>query len=1510
MKILVVEDDQLVAHALASVLTNQNHVVELAFDGQTAWDLIESFDYDIILLDVILPKTDGISLCRQIRSKGLRMPILLLTGCDSSHEKAIGLDAGADDYLVKPFDEEELVARIRALLRRGSLTSHPVLACGDLRLDPTSCEVTYAQEKLSLTPKEYALLELFLRNNRRVFSCGMILEHLWSYDDTPGEEAVRTHIKGLRQKLKATGAPGDLIETVYGIGYRLKPQARVKEEKGTWGLGDALNLEDGSTSSKASARLSLPLSTPQHILQGVAAVWNRFKGRVEEQVSLLEETAVAASTQKSLNQKLRKQAQKEAHTLAGSLGTFGFPLGSEVARKIEHLLKANKALSKDETTQLCDLVKQLRQEIEQNHQETLCSLPALDEQPLLLVVDRDAYRQDEPHQPTLADQIKQESGNSGLNVKIATTIEAARNQFYQENPHAILIDPSIFPPDEDSFGLLTELSQHQPPVPVIVFTEQSDFTSRLQAARCGGQFFLQKPTQIGQVLEAVKQIIQDTYNVEAKVLAVDDDPKIGAVLKTLLNPWGIEVTNVENPQCFWKILEDVKPDLLILDVEIPDINGIEICKVVRNDPAWSELPILFLTVHNDADIVNQVFSVGADDFVSKPIVGPELVTRIINRLERIKLRKHITQTYQAKATATSSYDPSQRKLLDARIQQQATVAHLGQLALSGKDLKSVMDEAVALVAQNLDVEYCKILELVPNGKMVLRAGVGWNPGLVGKAMINENTSSAGYTLFTQQPVIVEDLRTETRFSGSFLLQEHNVVSGLSVPIPKPPGSYGVLGAYSSQKRIFTQDDIHFIQSIANILSATVERQLTEQALRKAKDELELRVAERTAELIRTNERLTSELNERQRTQEELRHSQARFAGIVSIADDAIICIDSNQSITLFNQGAEKIFGFTAGEVLGQSLDILLPTRYVSTHRHYVNDFGSSTKVARRMGERREIYGRRKDGTEFPAEASISKLQLGEEIVYTVYLQDISDRKQVERMKDEFVSVVSHELRTPLTSIHGSLGMLASNLIKPESEQGKRLLQIAVDSTDRLVRLINDVLDIERIESGKVKMDKQTCNVADLIEEAVNVIQPLADKAGVNLSINSVSQDIWADPDRIVQTLTNLLSNAIKFSPLGSTVWLSAEMSNGERNDSLSPLHSPLPTPHIVFTVRDTGRGIPSDKLDSIFERFQQVDSSDSRNHDGTGLGLAICRSILQQHGGHIWVDSVLGEGSTFYFTLPILSPHLSVSSSSYRPLVLVCDDEPEIRTQLQNLLENSRYRVITVDSGEAAIVAASTEHPDVILMDLLMPGMNGWEVIAALKERVDTQNIPIIICSVCTPTSSRKPSKDFVNWVSKPLEESSLFESLRQVLINTSKRIRILLVEDDTELAEVLITLFEQHNIETFLAKTGKEAIRLSQEVNPDLLILDLVLPEGDGFAVVEWLQQHSRLYKIPLMVYSAKDLNESDRQRLNLGHTEFFQKGRVTTQEFEQRVMDLLQQITVNAGQEGSNGDKANFGG
>ena len=334
MKILVVEDDEFIVYALTDILTSQNYAVEVATDGKAAWDLIETYDYDLILLDVVLPKLDGISLCRQIRSKGLQMPILLLTGIDSSHDKAIALDAGADDYVVKPFDLEEFVARIRALLRRGATALQPVLEWGDLRLDPSSCEVTYGTQLLSLTPKEYALLELFLRNSRRVFSCGMILEHLWSYEETPQEEAVRTHIKGLRQKLKAVGAAGDSIETVYGIGYRLK-----QGEKRAGGENQKSKIKNQTSQEQT--------------LKAVAGIWEKFQGRVSEQVTLLEQAAEALN-RNSLNQQLRTSATKEAHTLAGSLGTFGFPEGSRLARQIENCLRENKKLGQAEAIALRD----------------------------------------------------------------------------------------------------------------------------------------------------------------------------------------------------------------------------------------------------------------------------------------------------------------------------------------------------------------------------------------------------------------------------------------------------------------------------------------------------------------------------------------------------------------------------------------------------------------------------------------------------------------------------------------------------------------------------------------------------------------------------------------------------------------------------------------------------------------------------------------------------------------------------------------------------------------------------------------------------------------------------------------------------------------------------------------------------------------------------------------------------------------------------------------------------
>jgi two-component system, OmpR family, sensor histidine kinase VicK len=315
--------------------------------------------------------------------------------------------------------------------------------------------------------------------------------------------------------------------------------------------------------------------------------------------------------------------------------------------------------------------------------------------------------------------------------------------------------------------------------------------------------------------------------------------------------------------------------------------------------------------------------------------------------------------------------------------------------------------------------------------------------------------------------------------------------------------------------------------------------------------------------------------------------------------------------------------------------------------------------ARRVTD--EMFWRR-DGSSFPVEYVVAPMrERGEIIGAVVTFKDITDRLAIERMKDEFISVVSHELRTPMTSIHGALGLLNSGLLDAHPHKGKRMLEIAVSNTDRLVRLINDILDLERMESSYSTTIKQTCNVGELMLQAADEMQGMAQKAGVNLSVRTVGAQLRGVPDRLIQTLTNLLSNAIKFSPEGGTIWLSGELTQnpavaqekGGLNLVSSPSllcaepgihqHSPVNL-SIVIAVKDQGRGIPADKLEIVFERFQQVDASDCRQKGGTGLGLAICRSIVQQHGGRMWVESVLGEGSTFFLSLPVLGEAVATES--------------------------------------------------------------------------------------------------------------------------------------------------------------------------------------------------------------------------------------------------------------------------
>ncbi|MBE9115941.1 GAF domain-containing protein [Lusitaniella coriacea LEGE 07157] len=426
--------------------------------------------------------------------------------------------------------------------------------------------------------------------------------------------------------------------------------------------------------------------------------------------------------------------------------------------------------------------------------------------------------------------------------------------------------------------------------------------------------------------------------------------------------------------------------------------------------------------------------------------------------------------------------------------------------------------------------------------------------------------------------------------------------------------WGLLIAHQCQSpRQWTEFESELMQQLADQIGIALSQA-------ELLENLEELVAERTAKLRQANKHLQQEINVRRKAEAALRRSEEQLRLIANGLPVLIAYVDKQQRYCFNNEAYQTWLGLSPGEISGCHLKKV----HGKDDYQYIRQYVEAALSGKTVTYERDIP--LQDGCIHTLSITyiphlVERGDLRAVRGFFALTSDISDRKAIERMKDEFISVVSHELRTPLTSIHSSLKILATGKLGDFSSKGQRMLHIADEQTDRLVRLVNNVLDLQRIQSGKVKMNKQACNAMDLIVEAVQTMQAMAQEQGVKLLLKPVNFVVWADRDYIVQTLTNLLSNAIKFSPPESLVWLLATQQRPQ---------------YITFEVKDCGQGIPHNRLETIFERFQQVDSSDSRKKGGTGLGLAICRQIVEGHGGEIWAESRLDEGSTFYFTLPEL----------------------------------------------------------------------------------------------------------------------------------------------------------------------------------------------------------------------------------------------------------------------------------
>jgi CheY-like chemotaxis protein/two-component sensor histidine kinase len=516
---------------------------------------------------------------------------------------------------------------------------------------------------------------------------------------------------------------------------------------------------------------------------------------------------------------------------------------------------------------------------------------------------------------------------------------------------------------------------------------------------------------------------------------------------------------------------------------------------------------------------------------------------------------------------------------------------------------------------------------------------------------------------------------------------------------------------------------------------------------------------------------------------------------------------------------------------------------------------------------------RPDGVSFPAEYFFTPiLEQGRYSGSVLSFRDISQRYALDRMKDEFISTVSHELRTPLTSIRGALGLLTSGILGTINDKAANLLRIAATNSDRLVRLINDILDLERIQSGREPISFRQVQLSEIVRQSIDGMQPVADAAGVRLIHDTTRTEISGDPDRLLQVLTNLLSNAIKFSPPDTAV--SVMIRPGDSG--------------VMLSVIDQGRGIPADMLETIFGRFQQVDASDARQKGGSGLGLAICRTIVQQHSGRIWAERNPVAGSTFRMFLPYKQASLDAQPDSEdMGTILLADANRFSRSLVVEKLARHGYRIVETTTVEQTVQAAR-EGVQAILLDSTLDGMNGWEVLPLLRLADPGGNVPIVLMSVAgqNPAGLPDEAKDLL---SRPAKEDPLLGEISRVLSSPGENARILVVEDDEDLSRVIANVFSREGVEVETVHTREAALQACLKFQPHLLVLDIALPDGDGFNVVDRLRKHESFAGLPLVVYSGRDLAAGERRQLTLGPTHFFTKARVQPHQLEALVLTLL---------------------